>query len=196
MYPPIEVIRQIDVLLHVTVTSNCRHSFKKEIMMAKVINNIFIFILLAAPFDTYADDADAARRLSKQEILQYLPEDMNLNISRNGGRIYIEPGTYLINVKGTDQNIEYTYQHPINEMASMISRLKGISNSEAKALIKTQSFKDDWINNTIRKRFVSSNCTSPLYKEILNKGITIVYHYQYDNNEKVGSLSIDKAMCK
>lgn len=164
--------------------------------MTKVIVNISILFLLSATFNTYADDADAARRLSKQEILQYLPEDMNLNISRNGGRIYIEPGTYLIKVKSTDQSIEWTYQHPINEMATMISTLQGISINDAKTLISTQSFKDDWINNTIRNNFISGNCTSPLYREILNKDITIVYHYQYDNNEKVGSLSMDKSMCK
>ena len=164
--------------------------------MKQAIINIFIFVLLTGSFSAHSDDASTARRLTKQEILQYLPEDMNLNISRNGGSILIEPGTYLINVKGTDQNIEYTYQHSAKELAGMISTLQGISHAEAKDLIKTQSFKDDWINNTIRKKFVSSNCTAPLYREILNKDITIVCHYQYDDGEKVGSLSIDKSMCE
>ena len=164
--------------------------------MKEVITGILISILLTGSFNIYADAASATRSLSKQQVLQYLPEDVNQSIRQNGGRILIEPGTYLINVRNINDNIEYTYQHPVNELARMISSLQGISNSDAKKLIKTKKFKNDWINKTIKNKFMVSNCTTPLYVEILNKGITIVYHYQYDNGEKVGSLSINKSMCK
>ncbi len=164
--------------------------------MKEVITRVLIYILFTYSFNVYADAASATRSLSKQQVLQYLPEDVNQSIRQNGGKIYIEPGTYLINVKSIHDNIEYTYQHPINELASMISSLQGISISDAKKLIKTKKFKNDWINKTIKNKFMVSNCTTPLYMEILNKGITIVYHYQYDSGEKVGSLSINKSMCK